>query len=96
MKLDYGVGKDLQEDYQENFLSTFKKIYERTMSEKIARQDKNDDELHQFPYPFPNQMRVFEEDTGVDVQELLENASLEDPDRPSSNPRVDAGDKEWI
>lgn len=35
-------------------------------------QDKLDDELHMFPYPFPNSLRTFEEKTGVDVEDLLD------------------------
>lgn len=41
-------------------------------------------------------MRTFEEKTGVNVMELLDQSILEDPDRPSLNPRVDEEDKEWI
>lgn len=41
-------------------------------------------------------MRSFEEKTGVNVQDILENAMLEDPERPGMNPRVDDQDKEFI
>lgn len=59
-------------------------------------QDKEDDELHIFPYPFPNSLRTFEEKSGVDVDTLLDQAMMENPDRPMNNPRLDSEDKEWI
>ena len=59
-------------------------------------QDKEDDALHIFPYPFPNSLRTFEEKSGVDVDTLLDQAMMENPDRPMNNPRLDSEDKEWI